>query len=109
MMVMAEKPRESRSPHDRSSNSSHHSLGKPSTSESLASADKEGTLADFLGADSAPAHLDDGDNVQSASESREEDQQEKEEYPSRWRLTLITVGLSLCVFCTALVRLLGCR
>ena len=34
-----------------------------------------------------------------------ETKQPDQEYPSAWRLVLITIALCLCVFCVALVRL----
>jgi len=36
---------------------------------------------------------------------RREDTEEEHEYPTLWKLTLITIGICLCVFCMALVGL----
>lgn len=48
------------------------------------------------------------DGEQSGSDDSDaEKKEDNTEYPSGWRLLLITIALCLCVFCTALVRCLS--
>lgn len=86
------------------SDSSCPSLEKLSAPEAQ-EVERESTLDDESRGDSA-RRPDDTNREQTTSESTEDEKDEKdeeEEYPSGWRLTLITIGLCLCVFCTALV------
>jgi len=48
-------------------------------------------------------------STQSDNENDAQPPQDDHEYPSSWRLTLITMALCLCVFCVALVSLVVCR
>lgn len=80
-------------------------LGDLSLSETPLSEDIS-SLDDFLRAH-APStpEADKTENDQPSSESDLAKQEEEDEqYPSGWRLTLITIGLCLCVFCMSLVR-----
>lgn len=45
--------------------------------------------------------------IQQPPQFDNEEQGDKEGYPSLWKLVLITIGLCLCVFCVALVHLLA--
>lgn len=43
-------------------------------------------------------------HVANTSPGDEATQEEEEEYPSSWKLGLITIALALAIFCLALVR-----
>lgn len=77
-------------------------LGKLSSSGTRLSVDGTSSLGDTSRAESSPRRSEDPVNEQSPPTSDNE-LDEKEEYPTTFRLVLITIGLCLCVFCIALV------
>lgn len=77
------------------------SLEKLSTQETQ-DPERESTLCNESRSETAP-RPDGNREEQTTSETGEDEKDQEGDYPSGWRLTLITIGLCLCVFCTALV------
>ncbi|KAI9933823.1 hypothetical protein ASPWEDRAFT_35745 [Aspergillus wentii DTO 134E9] len=73
---------------------------EPSSPVSRQSMDRASTLVDFRAGSPRPPGYEDDDDI--ASLEFRESAKEREEYPESWKLVFITIGLCLCVFCTAL-------